>query len=245
VPAPLIGCTQQNWTHAQDREAFRLGGNSGSTSCADLNNDGYMDLVTGEIRHWWAGEGSDGSQVLLNDGKGDVTFTRQDDKTIGLFITPANAGWNEGHMTQVVFDFDNDGLLDIYQGDSDYDDTRGRLYHQVKGSTLKFEEVDFKTDGIDHNRSHGVVAADFDRDGDLDLIVGHSRMRCGTSGQCYATNTPRFFENVIGNKNAWVQLKLVGEGISPISRVMSTLPSIISPPAPCRASIWLHSTTQG
>ena len=211
--APQISCTTKNWVHSQDREAFRNGGNSASTTCADLNNDGYMDLLTGEIKHWWAGSGSDGSDVLVNDGKKDVTFTRPGDANLGLAITHTSVSFDEGHMTQAVLDFDNDGMLDIYQGDSDYPDTRGRLYHQVKHKTKKlhFEEVPL-ADGIDHRRSHGVVVADFDRDGDIDIIVGHSKMRCGSTGDCYKDTRLRFFENVIGNKNAWVQLKLVGDG---------------------------------
>ena len=213
APAPQISCTSQNWTHSQDREAFRLGGNSASTTCADLNNDGYMDLLTGEIRHWWAGPGSDGSEVLLNSGKKDVTFTRPGDTALGLEIKHTSVSFDEGQMTQAVFDFDNDGLLDIYQGDSDYPGTRGRIYHQVKHKTkaLFFEEVPL-ADGVDHNRSHGVVVADFDRDGDLDLIVGHSHARCGSSGDCYKDTRVRLFENTIGNKNAWIQLQLVGDG---------------------------------
>ena len=213
VPAPVVVC-QANWTHGQDREAFRLGGNSSSTTCADLNNDGFMDLVTGEIRHWWAGAGADGSEVLVNSGKTDVAFTRPGDKALGLEITQSSASWDEGHMTQAVLDFDNDGLLDIYQGDSDYPSTKGHLYHQIKSTDktkpMMFEEVPF-ADGIDHNRSHGVAIADFDRDGDLDIVVGHSKARCSGT-DCYADSRVRIFENQIGNKNAWVQLHLVGDG---------------------------------
>jgi len=213
VPAPIISCSQKNWNHTLDKQEYRMGGNSASTTCADLNNDGHMDLLTGEIKHKWAGSGADGSEVLLNNGKKDVVFTRPGDKALGLEITQTTVLWDEGHMTQAVFDFDNDGLLDIYQGDSDYPTTRGHLYHQIKSTDktkIKFEEVPL-TDGIDHRRSHGVGIADFDRDGDLDIIVGHSKARC-SGNECYKDSRARVFINQIGNKNAWVQLQLVGDG---------------------------------
>ncbi|RLB50633.1 MAG: hypothetical protein DRI90_23585, partial [Deltaproteobacteria bacterium] len=48
VPAPqYIQCNTDadafRWNHDYDREPFRLGGNSGATICADVDNDGDMD----------------------------------------------------------------------------------------------------------------------------------------------------------------------------------------------------------
>ena len=165
VPAPQIACTQPNWNHGSDREKFRLGGNSGATTCADINNDGHFDLLTSEIKHWWAGSGADGSELLVNSGDPNVVFTRPGDEALGMAIDhSATVSWDEGHMTNAVVDFDNDGWLDIYQGASDYAGNHGLLFHQ--DSALKFVEVP-RQQGVDHNRSHGVVVADFDRDGDL------------------------------------------------------------------------------
>jgi enediyne biosynthesis protein E4 len=205
MPGPLIDCTDYEWDHAKDREPYRLGGNSSLAYCADIDNDGDMDLMTGEIRHWWAGISSDTGEVLLNDGQQDVRFERPGDAALGLALEHPRTDWDEGHMTGVIFDFDNDGLQDIYIGASDYPGNRGLLYHQ--STKLGFTAVPV-ADGIDHLRSHGVVAADFDRDGDLDLIVGHSSQRC--EGECYATEQLRFFENVVGSENAWLQLDLAG-----------------------------------
>ncbi len=209
VAAPQISCTQPNWNHNTDREAFRLGGNSGATTCADLDNDGNMDLLTGEIRHWWAGGGSDGSEVLVNTGETQVRFERPGDDALGLSVSQTSVSWDEGHMTNAVFDFDNDGWPDIYIGASDYPGNHGLLYHQ--SSKLSFVPVPVDL-GIDHNRSHGVIFADFDRDGDLDVIVGHSRARCevGAPNNCYETANVRLFENVLGQSGNFVQLRLQG-----------------------------------
>jgi enediyne biosynthesis protein E4 len=208
LPAPQISCAQQNWNHSTDRQPYRLGGNSAATSCADIDNDGHMDLLTGEIKHWWAGSGSDGSEILVNTGEADVRFERPGDAATGLSVEHApNSSWDEGHMTNAVFDFDNDGWPDIYIGASDYPGNRGLLYHQE--SPRSFIQVPIEL-GIDHTRSHGIVVADFDRDGDLDVVVGHSRARCDSGNDCYPTAQVRLFENTLGDETNWIQLDLEG-----------------------------------
>jgi hypothetical protein len=208
VPPSLLDCSPPiNWNHANDREPFRLGGNSGSTICADIDNDGDFDLVTSEIKHWWAGEGSDAAEVLVNSGEKDVRFTRPGRESMGLTVSHDGVDWDEGIMTGDVFDFDNDGWPDLYWGGSDYPGNHGLLFHQT--SALQFEPVPI-ADGIDHHRSHGIAVADFDRDGDLDVIVGHSSARCTPgSDACYSKFNARLFENVTPTGN-WLQLKLEG-----------------------------------
>ncbi|MAT23438.1 MAG: hypothetical protein CMN29_00480 [Sandaracinus sp.] len=210
VESPLISCGTPNWNHDQDRQPFRLGGNSGATAAGDVDNDGDLDLFTGEIKHWWAGAGSDGGELLVNEsGAEGVRFRRPGDAAMGLEADHlGRTNWDEGHMTNALLDFDNDGRLDVYVGASDYPGNRGLLFHQ--GEPMRFTEV-APEDFFLHHRSHGVVVADFDRDGDLDMVVGHSRARCaaGEPYDCYETPQVRAFENVTPAGN-WVQLKLVG-----------------------------------
>jgi hypothetical protein len=193
------------WDHDFDREPFRLGGNSGSTVCADVDNDGMLDLLTTEIVHWDVGSSSDPAELAFNTGAGDVTFERPGAEATGMVREHVGIDWNDGDMSGGIFDFDNDGWPDVYIGGSDYPDTRGLLFHQE--SARSFSAVPLE-DGIDHTRSHGFVSADFDRDGDLDVVVGHSSARC--EDDCYDTFVVRMFENRIGQDGNWVQLRLDG-----------------------------------
>jgi len=211
VPAPeLIGCSSDDdafrWNHAYDREPFRLGGNSGETTCADVDNDGWMDLLTAEIVHWDVGSSSDPSELLLNTGDDSVRFERPGNDVTGLTREHTLVDWNDGDITNHVFDFDNDGWPDIYVGASEYPGNFGLLYRQVEAGSFEAVPVE---QGIDHYRSHGVVAADFDQDGDLDVVVGHSSSRC--DDECYESFEIRLFENLASDSN-FIQLHLEGDG---------------------------------
>ena len=213
VPAPrLIRCQSQEdvfrWRHESDREPYRLGGNSGTTVCADLNHDGHLDLLTTEIVHWDVGSSSDPSEILYN--RGDATFERPGPQATGLTRPrrPESPTWDDGDITAAVFDFDHDGRQDLYIASTDYPGTRGLLYHQRADGTF---ELVASAQGVDHTSSHGIGVADIDQDGDLDLILGHSRNRCANSDHCYERGHARVFENVYGaSQGNWIQLQLEG-----------------------------------
>jgi hypothetical protein len=210
VPAPDILLCQEDadafrWNHATDREPYRLGGNSGETVCADLDNDGAIDLLTTEIVHWDVGSSADPSEILHNNGRDNVGFDRPGNDTTGLVRDHVDPTfWDDGDITAEVFDVDNDGWADVYIGSTDYPGTRGLLYRQ--DAPLYFVPIPERR-GVDHLRSHGSVAADFDRDGDLDLVVGQSPARC--DADCYEPQHPRLFENVSEPGN-FLQVELTG-----------------------------------
>jgi len=207
VPSPqYIACNSDSdafrWNHTYDRELGRLGGNSGGTVCGDVDGDGHMDLLTTEIVHWDVGQSSDPSELLFNDG--NAVFERAGNEATGLTREHDRIDWNDGDISASILDFDNDARPDIYVGSTDYPGARGLLWHNEGGRTFSAVPID---EGIDHFRSHGSVVADFDRDGDLDIVVGHSGARCDED--CYEDRSIRLFENTSPAGN-WVQLSLEG-----------------------------------
>ncbi len=201
------------WHHPTGREPANLGGNSGATICADIDNDGFIDLMTNEIVHYDVGLNSDRAEVLINQASAEVRFDRPGGKVTGIVrddIKYDHGGWDRGDMTGAVFDFDNDGWKDVYIGSSDYWGNHALLYHQ--GKKLAFQQV-MTEDYFEHNRAHGVAVGDFDGDGDIDVVAGHSRMRCPDNkygSDCPPDQQVHLYENQLGAKSNWIKLRLEG-----------------------------------
>jgi len=197
-PAPTVTCdghmATTYWTPGFSDQRGRLAGNTFTTVCADADNDGDLDLFHGEIHHDWTGEGADSSQLLLNDGRG--TFARQDNAGIGLARPrPPDSDWNEGDMQAALIDFDLDGWKDLLVMDSDYPGTHLRLWHNEGDVTwLDVSEAS----GLDQPWPHGLAVADFDRDGDLDVVTASSNARDGSP---WSEHTLHLYENGLGGSS--------------------------------------------
>ncbi len=119
-------------------------------SFADIDNDGDQDLFVSNY--------IGGNNLYLNDGTG--SFTKASHK-----ISTGEEGWGKG---PTFGDVDNDGDLDLYEGDC-------KLANQLYLNDGKGNFVNVADDQPQLQcatvRTKGTAFADIDNDGDLDLYV--------------------------------------------------------------------------
>ncbi len=195
VQPPRVSCPTPagaNWNDGVDDRPWRNNGNTFTTACFDADGDGKNELLNAEIHHWWAGENSDSTGLLKNvSTAAGLRFERPGAAATGLVWPRVGTSWNEGGLMAAPGDLDNDGRLDVVVAASDYPDQFGLVYRQRADG--RFEEIGQQA-GLHHACASGLAIADFDRDGDLDVVVGS-----GTARDCAAlwrSNEVHLYENV-------------------------------------------------
>jgi len=167
--------------------------NSYSTEFHDFDNDGDLDL-------FMVGADTEKSKIWRNDGDGSFTDT---DTIRGADLLSDTAGDLNGGWT---IDYDNDGDLDLFFHDhkpnSGRDEAR-KLYRN--DGDWNFTDVTSPAGLEDVNRgAYDSTWADFDLDGDLDLIAPTD----GSSRQYV------FLNDSDENGNNWLHVELRAEGMN-------------------------------
>ncbi|NNL01890.1 MAG: VCBS repeat-containing protein, partial [Eudoraea sp.] len=128
----------------------------------DANGDGVTDIfmATGE----YLLEGEVNSILAINDGQGNFTSSTSE---FGDNMPPATHA-----RKSIVFDYNNDGLDDVFVFDHGYDSnpfpgSNPKLIIQNSPGSFSWSKLTDQT-----GFHHGGAAADIDNDGDIDIFVG-------------------------------------------------------------------------
>jgi enediyne biosynthesis protein E4 len=182
------------------------------TDAADYDRSGRPDLLVGNFSNQMLG-------LYHNEGT-------------GLFVdeAPSSAVGRASLLTLAFgvffFDYDLDGYPDIFAANGHIEEEIGRVQPKVQYKEppllfrnlgkRRFENVTASM-GPEFNRAivaRGAAYADFDHDGDLDLLITTNH------GPAY------LYRNDGGNRNHWLSVRLVGtksnrDGIGAVVRVES------------------------
>jgi hypothetical protein len=166
------------------------------TDAADTTGDGRLDLIVGHL---------DMQLARLYQNMGDQTF---DDATLRSKLSYAT--YHISTFGTRFMDYDNDGARDLFMANGHVLDNV-QLYHQ--GTTYAEPKLMFRNNGhgVFENVSdrlgpdfqlprvsRGAAIADFDNDGDLDILVNN------------CDQPPQLLRNDGGNANHWLQIFLIG-----------------------------------
>jgi hypothetical protein len=158
--ASKAGLSATNVFGAKRSSTYILESTGTGVAIFDYDNDGWPDifLVNGTTLEGFRPESAPSSHLYHNNRDG--TFSDVTEKA-GLL----GVGWGQGVC---VGDYDNDGWEDLYL--TYYG--KNRLYHNLGG---KFEEVGEKAGVAGDGKAWGSGCAfvDYDRDGQLDLVVAN------------------------------------------------------------------------
>jgi enediyne biosynthesis protein E4 len=154
----------------------------------DIDGDGLIDLLVTDL-----------SYGALYHNKGNGLF---EDVTESSGVAAAMAG--KGSWGAMLFDFDNDGDLDIVAADG----TAEELILQYPLLLENDGKGHFRNAGAEYGSyfgekrsGRGLAVLDYDNDGDLDIIISHVDKKA----------TAALLKNDGGNSNNWLGLTLIGK----------------------------------
>ncbi len=177
APSKGVAGTYDGWSYSY--------GHTIGSAWGDLDNDGYMDLFVGNFSHLDAWQ--DRSRFYRNRGPGGGYTFEDKSATAGL-------AWQESYASPAMGDYDNDGDLDLFFT-TVYGCDAPRLYRN--DGNWNFTDVTAAEGLAGLGSTYQAAWADFDNDGDLDLV---------TNGKIFVNN-----ESNTGS-NHWLKVKLTGDG---------------------------------
>jgi hypothetical protein len=160
------------------------GGNTMSSSWADYDNDGDMDVF------------------LANDQGDNALFRNDGSFNFTKIISDTVSNSNGRSFSSAWSDIDNDGDQDLFVTNSFMTGTLLLNFLYSNNGDGSFSRVDNTVPATDLDWSYGCAFGDYDNDGFEDLAVA----TCKFSG----VNREDLLYHNDGNANNWITIKLIG-----------------------------------
>jgi enediyne biosynthesis protein E4 len=165
------------------------------TDSSDVDNDGFPDILTTALPYEY---------FAFFHNNGDGTFDYNSVSTKLAAISRPFGGWGIG-----VFDFDNDGVNEVFVTTGHVSDniqlTQPHLTYMQRPLLLKYREGEFED--ISHHSGaifsqpwpgRGAAFGDLDNDGDIDIVVSN-------------VDRPAYLlRNKGSHRNSWIGFQLEG-----------------------------------
>jgi hypothetical protein len=182
-----------------NRESNAMGSTFG-----DVDRDGDLDWFVTSIAE--ADECEMDETPPCWSGSGNRLYSYAGARTFSLATDIAGVRDGAWAWGTTFFDADNDGDQDLALGNGwPGRDLHGGLYHAdtptrlwINDGTGVMSEEGEARGVFDKGQNRGMLAFDYDRDGDLDLLLANH------------AGSPRLFRNDGGNRNAWLRVEAQG-----------------------------------
>lgn len=160
------------------------GGNTMSSSWADYDNDGDMDVF------------------LANDQGDNALFRNEGSFNFTKIISDTVSNSNGRSFSSAWSDIDNDGDQDLFVTNSFMAGSLLLNFLYINNGDGSFSRIDNTVPATDMDWSYGCAFGDYDNDGFEDLAVA----TCRYSG----VNRNDLLYHNDGNSNNWITIKLIG-----------------------------------
>lgn len=194
---------------SEGTEEGRGGGNSFFSLCGDYNNDGFIDVVIGNLARVSDPIWVDRSAILTGSTKKFIPqFLRTD-----FFYENEKGNRSEGDRRGIWIDYNLDGKSDLLIDNSGFPpDSRLTFFSQTKDHAFEDKSITF---GVNILNPSGTVTIDINGDGLMDFITGQTTLRTGETDNRIYLFTNKFKRDNRGSIRFHLQgIKSNEEGIS-------------------------------
>ncbi len=156
-------------------------------SVGDIDGDGLIDLLVTDLKY---------GALYRNRGNGVYGDITRKSGVADFFI-------GKGQWGAMLFDYDNDGDLDIFSANGTAEELKLQLPLLLENDgrgNFTNSGPDISSYFSEKRSGRGAAVVDYDNDGDMDIMVSHIDLKA----------TPSLLKNE-GNENNWLGITLKGK----------------------------------